>query len=78
VFTIDYLGLFKAAREYSISTTERMMQVNYLAPFFLSVGLVGHMKPDSRILNVTGGSYKYGTCVCKNLFESIMRALNWA
>ncbi len=44
------------------------MQVNYFAPFYLTVGLIGHMKPDSRILNVAGGSYKWGTCLCINLF----------
>lgn len=55
-----------------------MMQVNYFAPFFLSVGLVGHMNPNSRILNVAGGAYKHGTCLCKNLFDPLMVVLNRA
>ncbi|WP_373495927.1 SDR family NAD(P)-dependent oxidoreductase [Aquiflexum sp.] len=59
---INNVGLFTSKRKESVDGMELMLAVNYLSAFLFSNLLLEKLKKSmkTRIVNVTGGAYKFG------------------
>lgn len=67
---INNAGLFHSKRSYTKDGIELLFQVNYLAPFMLTLRLLDLLKqsPNARIINVSSVGHYFGNIYFKDLF----------